>query len=164
MYQILHLLIYNKNTYVQLQYKCISSFTIKIHLFNYNINTSTQLQYKYICSITIEIHLLDYPLTNEVARWYSNATVHLSVRHNPCEHSRINSYVVKIWPGDLDLWPWISIGSHILLRTKYVPNLVKIHWRMLILVFTRMLCNKNFTQWPWPLTLKINSVPNSLKV
>ena len=32
------------------------------------------------------------------------------------------------WP-----WPWKSIGFQILLRTKYVPSLVKIHWRMLIL-------------------------------
>jgi hypothetical protein len=40
---------------------------------------------------------------------------------------------LKIWPGDLDLWPWKSIGFHILLRTKYVPSLVKIHWGMLIL-------------------------------
>jgi hypothetical protein len=37
----------------------------------------------------------------------------------------------KIWP--LDLWPWKSIGFQTLLRTKYVPSLVKIHWRMLIL-------------------------------
>jgi hypothetical protein len=40
-------------------------------------------------------------------------------------------YAVKIWP--LNLWPWKSIGFQILLRTKYVPSLVKIHWRMLIL-------------------------------
>jgi hypothetical protein len=40
---------------------------------------------------------------------------------------------LQIWPGDLDLWPWKSIGFQILLRTKYVPSLVKIHWRMLIL-------------------------------
>ena len=32
-----------------------------------------------------------------------------------------------------DLWPWKSIGFQILFRTKYVPRLVKIHWRMLIL-------------------------------
>jgi hypothetical protein len=38
------------------------------------------------------------------------------VRHNPCEHSRIN-----------------IIGFQILLRTKYVPSFVKILWRMLIL-------------------------------
>jgi hypothetical protein len=32
-----------------------------------------------------------------------------------------------------DLWPWKSIEFQILLRTKYVPSLVKIHWRILIL-------------------------------
>ena len=42
-------------------------------------------------------------------------------------------YMVKIWLGDLDLWPWKSIGFQILLRTKYVQTLVKIHWKMLIL-------------------------------
>jgi hypothetical protein len=42
-------------------------------------------------------------------------------------------YAVKIWPGDLDLWPWKSIGFQIFLRSKYVPSLVKIHWTMLIL-------------------------------
>ena len=42
-------------------------------------------------------------------------------------------YVVKTWPGDIDLWPGKSIGIQIILRTKYVPSLVKIHWRMLIL-------------------------------
>ena len=72
-------------------------------------------------------------------------------------------YAVKIWPCDTDLWPWKSIGFQTLLRTTYVPSLGKIHWRMLILVFTRMLCGKNLTLWPWPLTLKINKVPDSLK-
>jgi hypothetical protein len=32
-----------------------------------------------------------------------------------------------------DLLPWKSIGFQILLRTKYVPSLVKMHWSMLIL-------------------------------
>jgi hypothetical protein len=59
-------------------------------------------------------------------------------------------YAVKIWPGDIDLWPWKSLGFQALPRIKYVPSLVKIHWRILILVFTRMLCGKNLTQWPWP--------------
>ena len=39
----------------------------------------------------------------------------------------------KIWPGDLDLWLWKSIGFQILLRTKYVPSSIKIPLRMLIL-------------------------------
>jgi hypothetical protein len=42
-------------------------------------------------------------------------------------------YAVKIWPDDIDLWPWKSIGFQTLLRTTYVPSLVKIHWRILIL-------------------------------
>ena len=40
---------------------------------------------------------------------------------------------LKIKPCDLDLWPWKSIWFQIVLRSKYVPSLVKIHWRMLIL-------------------------------
>jgi hypothetical protein len=34
---------------------------------------------------------------------------------------------------NLTRWSWKSIGFQTLLRTKYVPSLVKIHWRMLIL-------------------------------
>jgi hypothetical protein len=34
---------------------------------------------------------------------------------------------------NLTWWPWKSTGFQIPLRTKYVPSLVKIHWRMLIL-------------------------------
>ena len=109
-------------------------------------------------------------------------------------------YAVKIC--SLDLWPWKSIGFQTLIRTKYVPSLVKIHWRMLILecsqrcytvkklpsdldlwpwksirfqtllctkfsqnplknvdsrVFTRMLCGKKLTQWPWPLTYDLEN-------
>jgi hypothetical protein len=60
----------------------------------------------------------------------------------------ISSLTILIRPCDLDLWPWKWIGFT-LLRTKYVPSLVKIHWRMLILVFTRMLHSKNLTRWPW---------------
>jgi hypothetical protein len=37
------------------------------------------------------------------------------------------------WPWPLTLKINKSIGFQILLRTKYVPSLVKIHWRMLIL-------------------------------
>jgi hypothetical protein len=71
---------------------------------------------------------------------------------------------LKIWPSDLDLWPWKSIGFQIFLRTKYVPSLVKIHWRMLILECSQgCYVQKNLTRWPWPLTLKINKVSDFLK-
>ena len=60
---------------------------------------------------------------------------------------------LKIKPCYLDLWPWKSIWFQILLRSKYVPSLVKIHWRMLILECSQgCLHGKNLTQWPWPLT------------
>jgi hypothetical protein len=48
-------------------------------------------------------------------------------------HTQSVAYpLAKKLTGDLDLWPWKSIGFQILLRTKYVPSLVKIHWRMSI--------------------------------
>ena len=60
----------------------------------------------------------------------------------------------KIWPGDFDLWPLKSIGFQILLRTKYVPSLVKIHWRMLILecsqgCYTVKNLPSDLDLWPW---------------
>ena len=63
-------------------------------------------------------------------------------------------YAVKILPGDLDLWPWKSIGFQILLRTKHVPSLVKIHWRMLILecsqgCYTVKIRPSDLDLWPW---------------
>ena len=75
-----------------------------------------------------------------------------------------------------DLWPWKSIRFHILLRTKYVPSLVKILWRMLILVFTRMLCGIKFDTvtltfdlWPWKsirfqIHLRTKYVPSLVKI
>ena len=61
---------------------------------------------------------------------------------------------LKIKPCDLDLWPWKSIGFQILLRTKYVPSLVKIHWRMLILEcsqgrYTVKIWPGDIDRWPW---------------
>jgi hypothetical protein len=54
-----------------------------------------------------------------------------------------------VWP-----WPWKLIGFQNLLRTKYVPSLVKIHWKMLILE-----CSQGWYRvkirpcdldlWPW---------------
>ena len=58
----------------------------------------------------------------------------------------------------------VTLKIKTLLRTKYVPSLVKIHWRMLILECSQgCYVVKNLTWWPWSLTLKINRVPDSLK-
>jgi hypothetical protein len=57
---------------------------------------------------------------------------------------------LKIWPGDLDLRPWKSIGFQILLRTKYVPSLLKIHWKMFILECSQGCYRVKIRPWPWP--------------
>jgi hypothetical protein len=51
-------------------------------------------------------------------------------------------------------WPWKSIGFQTLLRTKYVPSLVKIHWRMLILecsqgCYVVKIWPGDLDLWPW---------------
>jgi hypothetical protein len=66
--------------------------------------------------------------------------------------------------NNLTPWPWKSIGFKTLLRTKYVPSLVKIHWSMLILecsqgCYTVKILPSDLDRWP--LTLKINRVPDS---
>jgi hypothetical protein len=85
-------------------------------------------------------------------------------------------YAVNIWPGDidLDLWPRKSIEFQTLLRTKYVPSLVKIHWRMLILECSQGCyavkiwpCDLDF--WPWKsigfqLLLRTKYVPSLVKI
>jgi hypothetical protein len=83
-------------------------------------------------------------------------------------------YGVKIWPSDLDLWPWKSIGFQIFLRTKYVPCLVKIHWKMLILECSQW-CYRvkirpcDLDLWPWKsivfqTLLRSKYVPSLIKI
>ena len=79
---------------------------------------------------------------------------------------------LKIRPCDLDLWPWKSIWFQILLRSKYVPSLVKIYWRMLILE-----CSQGcyvvkiwpLDLWPWKsigfqTLLRTEYVPSLVKI
>jgi hypothetical protein len=83
-------------------------------------------------------------------------------------------YAVKIWPGDIDLWPWKSRGFQTLLRTKYVPSLVKIHWRMLILECSQgcyMVKHlpSDLDLWPWKsigfqTLLRTKYVPSLVKI
>jgi hypothetical protein len=53
-----------------------------------------------------------------------------------------------------DLWPWKSIEFQTLLRTTYVPSLVKIYWRILILECSQGCYAVNIWPcdldlWPW---------------
>jgi hypothetical protein len=73
-----------------------------------------------------------------------------------------------------DLWPWKSIGFQILLRTKYVPRLVKIHWRMLILecsqgCYAVKIWPGDLDLWPWKsigfqILLRTKYVPSLVKI
>jgi hypothetical protein len=82
----------------------------------------------------------------------------------------------KAWripsPKNLPLWPWKSIGFQILSRTMYVPSLVKIHWKMLILE-----CSQGcyavkiwpLDLWPWKSIgfqthLRTKYVPSLVKI
>jgi hypothetical protein len=73
-----------------------------------------------------------------------------------------------------DLWPWKSIGFQILLRTKYVPSLVNIHRRMLILecsqgCYTVKNLPSDLDLWPWKsigfqTLLRTKYVPSLVKI
>jgi hypothetical protein len=65
--------------------------------------------------------------------WSSDRLICTHNNNNKGNAKRGISPRLKIRPCDLDLWPWKSIRFQILIRSKYVPSLVKIHWRMLIL-------------------------------
>ena len=81
---------------------------------------------------------------------------------------------LKIRPCDLDLWHWKSIGFQILLRSKYVPSLVKIHWRMLILegsqgCYAIKIWPGDIDLWPWKsigyqTLLRTKYVPSLVKI
>jgi hypothetical protein len=56
---------------------------------------------------------------------------------NPLKDVVSRVFTRMLCSKNLTLWPWKSIGFQILLRTKYVPSFVKIHWRMLILEWSQ---------------------------
>jgi hypothetical protein len=74
-----------------------------------------------------------------------------------------------LWP-----WPWKSIGFLTLLRTKYVPSLAKIHWKMLILECSQGCYRVNIRPcdldlWPWKsigfqIFLRAKYVPSLVKI
>jgi hypothetical protein len=78
------------------------------------------------------------------------------------QRSRVKLLPHNILVNTLESTPFNGfLGFQILLRTKHVPSLVKIHWRMLILECSQV-CNtvKNLPSDLdlWPMTLKINWV------
>jgi hypothetical protein len=65
-----------------------------------------------------------------------NATIHPSFHNilvNTLESTSFNGFWLGTYLVLKRIWNPKSLGFQILLSTKYVPSLVKIHWRMLIL-------------------------------
>jgi hypothetical protein len=120
-----------------------------------------------------------WPLTLKINRVPDSPKdyVYTKFGQNPLKDLDSNVHkdvVVKIWPGDLDLWPWKSIGFQTLLRTMHVPSLVKIHWRMLILecsqgCYAVKIWPGDIDLWPWKsigfqTLLRTNYVPSLVKI
>jgi hypothetical protein len=78
------------------------------------------------------------------------------------------------WHFSFDIWPWKSIGFQTLQRTKHLPSLVKIHWRILILECSQGCCAVKIWPgdlhlWPWKSVrfqtlLRTNYVPSLVKI
>jgi hypothetical protein len=73
---------------------------------------------------------------------------------NPLKDLDSRVFSRMLWGKNLTQWPWKSIGFHTLVRTKYVPSLVKIHWRILILECSQGCYAVNIWPgdldlWPW---------------
>jgi hypothetical protein len=129
-------------------------------------------------------NLTRWPRSNNVRKLYRNERGNgtaVTMTFDSCFNERPNkgntkrsiSPRLKIWPGDLDLWPWKSIGFQIFLRTKYVPSLVKMHWKMLILVSQECYRVKirpcELDLWPWKslgfqILLMTKYVPSLVKI
>jgi hypothetical protein len=73
---------------------------------------------------------------------------------NPLKDVDSRVFTRMLCGKNLTLWPWKSIRFQTLLRTMYVPSLVKIHWRMLILecsqgCYAVKIWPGAIDLWPW---------------
>jgi hypothetical protein len=106
-----------------------------------------------------------WPMTINILQWIlTKLGTYLVLRRvwNPID---FEGHRVKFLPHSI-LVPWKSIGFQTLLWTKYVPSLVKIQLRILILecsqgCYTVKKLPNDLDHWT--MTLKINSVPDSPK-
>ena len=97
-----------------------------------------------------------------------NSSIKICLNQRQCKAWHIPS------PKNLTLWPWQLIGFQTLPRTKYVPSLVKIHCRMLILecsqgCYTVKIWPDDLDLWPWKsigfqIFLRTKYVPSLVKI
>jgi hypothetical protein len=105
-------------------------------------------------------HLTHWPLTLKINRIPDSLKDYVCTKfgQNPLKDvdSRVFTRMLrsKNFTGDINLWPMtLTINRfQTLLRTKYVPSLVKIPWRMLILEFSQGCYAVKIWPldlWPW---------------
>jgi hypothetical protein len=109
-----------------------------------------------------------WPLTLKINRVPDSRKDYVCTKfgQNPLKDLDSRVFTRMLCSKNLTRWPWKSIGFQTLVRTKYVPSLVKIHWRMLILECSQgcyMVKNVPSDLDRWHMTLKINRVPDSPK-
>jgi hypothetical protein len=109
-----------------------------------------------------------WPLTLKIKRVPDSPKDYVCIKfgQNPLKDVDSRVFTRMLCSKKFTQWPWKSIWFQTLLRTKYVPSLVKIDWRMLILECSQGCYAVKI--WPcdldlWPMTLKIKRVPDSLK-
>jgi hypothetical protein len=129
--------------------------------------------------------LTPWPLTLKINRVPDSPKDYVCIKfgQNPLKDvdSRVFTRMLhskKNYPVTLtfDLWPWKSLGFQTLLRTKYmyIPSLVKIHWRMLILdcsqgCYVVKIWPSDLDLWPWKsigfqIFLRTKYVPSLVKI
>jgi hypothetical protein len=76
-----------------------------------------------------------WPLTLKINRVPDSPKDYVCTKfgQNPLKDLDSRMFTRMLCGKNLTRWPWKSIGFQSLVTTKYVPSLVKIHWRMLIL-------------------------------
>ena len=93
---------------------------------------------------------------------------------NPLKDVDSREFTRMLCGKHLTRWPWKSTGFQTLLRTKFVPSLVKINWRMLILecsqgCYALKIWPDDLDLWPWKsigfqTLLRIKYVPSLVKI
>jgi hypothetical protein len=119
-------------------------------------------------------NLTPWPLTLKINRIPDSHKDYVCTKfgQNPLKDVDSRVFTRMLCGKNLTWWPWKSIGFQTLVRIKYVPSLVKVHWRMLILE-----CSQGcyavkiwpLDLWPWKsigfqILVRTKYVPSLVKI
>jgi hypothetical protein len=120
-------------------------------------------------------HLIPWPLTFNINRVPDSPKDYVCTKfcQNPLKDVDSRVFTRMLPDKKITKWPWKSIGFQTLQRTKYIPSLVKIHWRMLILecsqgCYALKIWPGDLDLWPWKsigfqILLRTKYVPSVVK-